>query len=221
MNEVDKDPGPALIAFSGKKQVGKDSSADYATGLFEARGLKVGRTAFADALKRTIAIDILGMPEENVFGTDEQKNQLSDIVWESFGIEIRMAYPDGESLTRTGRMTFREVLQVIGTDIFRALDADVWVKATFRKIKSQMSHYDVVMLTDCRFPNEKQLTDEQGGVNIRLERPDFAGVGDPHPSETALDQEYFKYHFKGGTLKELFDFVTTVLQAEKLLDGVS
>lgn len=214
---------PFFIAISGKKQVGKDTAAGMLVRLLESRGKTVAVTAFAESLKR-MCVEILGLRPEAANGTDEQKNALSHIQWDGFPIGIRLKYSNefaryeygsftdvpetrAQKLPRSGPMTNREVLQVMGTDIFREIYYDVWAKSPFNR---DWSGYDVVILTDCRFPNEKKVTEEAGGVIIRLERS--TGFNDDHPSEVALDGYDFKCKYRNdGSLEDLKKYLEGVL----------
>lgn len=212
-------PGTIYIAWSGKKQVGKDSATEFAKKMLEATGKKVGVTAFAESLKGT-AINVLGLERDLVYGSNNDKETPTHILWDNFPLDVRLKYSneseEGVDYPRLGPMTVREVLQVMGTDIFRTMfENDVWANAPFRR---DWSDYDVVFLTDCRFPNEKRVTEERGGTVIRLERD--TGYVDNHPSETALDDVQFDILFsqsKETTLDELREFVQQTLSKLGLL----
>tara|TARA_R110000824_G_scaffold17703_2_gene71273 strand:- start:1601 stop:2374 length:774 start_codon:yes stop_codon:yes gene_type:complete len=132
---------------------------------------------FADNLKH-MCINILGLKEEQCYGTEDEKNSLTNIKWSDCPIET----------DRNDRMTAREVMQFVGTDVFRKMYPNVWVDSTIKKIKSDNPELAVVV--DCRFPNEVSGIKGAGGHVIRLERNIF-GEEDQHPSEIALD------NFKG------------------------
>jgi hypothetical protein len=214
---------PFFIAFSGKKQVGKDEAMRFAKAMLEKSGKRVLVTAFARPLK-DMCIDILGLDPNCVYGTDDQKNSfVSHITWDNLPLDIRLKYSntrmdhDGRLLPRSGLMTNREVLQIVGTDIFRTMFFDeVWAEAPFNKTYSGV---DVVILTDCRFPNEVDAVEDNGGIIIRLTRD--TGLNDSHVSETALDNakwDYFDYeYYNNGTLEELNEYVRHVLTERKLI----
>lgn len=216
MDSLPSTPHTVFIALSGKKQVGKDTATQIIKETLEARGYRVGVTAFAEALKE-MCINVLGLKRELVYGSNDDKDAPSGILWDGFPLEIRIKRGTFERTddhvglkSRTGPMTVREVLQIVGTDIFRAIEDDVWARAPFNR---DWSGYDVVLLTDCRFPNEKRVTEEHGGVIIRLERQ--TGFVDNHASETALDDAEFDsayYYRNDGTLDELRSFVESVLE---------
>lgn len=121
-------------------------------------------------------------------------------------------------------MTYRELLQKVGTEAIRQqIHQDAWVRALFseynknRVLFGEDSHarlpghlntplYPNWIITDVRFPNEADAVKERGGKMIRVYR-NVSGpaVKDLHPSETALD-DYDKFDFtinNNGTLEEL------------------
>ena len=216
-------PGTYFIALSGKKQVGKDTSGQIIARLLTEQGKRVAFTAFAEALKE-MCIGVLGLQRSLVYGTDADKNVLTHIKWDTLPNYIRDKYRTGpdkfkedgslQSNIRTGNMTVREVLQIMGTDIFREMfENDVWANSPFRR---NWSEYDVVVITDCRFPNEKSVTEARGGTVIRIERN--TGLNDTHASETSLDNAEFEYRYvNNGSLAELESFLKDTLQNAKLL----
>ena len=130
--------------------------------------------SFAEKLKR-MAIDVLGLKEEWGFGTDKQKNTLTDIKWEDM---------PGPTLKK-GRMTAREVLQCVGTDFFRSIYKNVWVDACLRQIKEDDS--ELALISDVRFENEIHAIQKAGGFVLGLKR-NPSKKKDKHPSETAIDK---------------------------------
>lgn len=126
---------------------------------------------FADMLKQNICIDILGMTYNQCYGSDDDKNQITDIEWE------------GQQLTA------REVMQLVGTDIFRKLKTDVWAESTLNKI--QKDNPKIAIITDCRFPNEVDAIKKRGGKVIRLTKKYDSST---HPSETILDDNNYDWN---------------------------
>lgn len=85
-----------------------------------------------------------------------------------------------------------QLLQVLGTDVFRRKDPDVWIRTLHFTIHEDAPK--VALITDVRFPNEAEWIRSQGGIVIKVERIDENGLsylsGDRNPlheSETALD----------------------------------
>jgi hypothetical protein len=179
--------------------------------------------SFADLLKKDVCIKILGLTHEQCYGTDEDKNTLTNLRWEDVpGVtifdkpdddvvsDISNTLNDGRAEAEMimgrlgpyyrkvhgvvhhapGPMTAREVLQYVGTDIFRKMYSNVWVDALIRQIKKEDSSY--ALICDVRFPNEVEGIQVAGGKVVRLTR-NPAGNSDAHSSETALDKENFDW----------------------------
>lgn len=124
---------------------------------------------FADELKRIVTTCFEVRPSD--FETEEGKQ--------------RRVHPSGK--------TVREILQIIGTDVFRELDPYCWVNAYSMRVsqlKNEIIHetegreYPLILTPDVRFRNEVEAIQQLGGVVIRLTRNP---IQDNHPSETALD----------------------------------
>ncbi len=131
--------------------------------------------SFADSLK-WICRELFDIPEECVWGTDEQKNQVQKhLRWENM---------PGSDMT--GPMTARQFMQYLGTDIMRKMYEPVWVKSCLKKIQREQS--ELAILADVRFPNEAKAIEDAGGKVVRLTRQVF---DDNHSSEVALDDYPF------------------------------
>lgn len=161
-----------IIAFSGRKQSGKttcsNSLVDFCKEVIPEKTVKIYN--FADPLKQDICMGILGLSYDQCYGSDKDKNTMTDISWE------------GKLLTA------REVMQFVGTDLFRKMKYNVWADATINKIKNE--GVDFAIIADCRFPNEVKAIKDAGGVVIRLTRNPF---NSDHSSETALDSKNYDY----------------------------
>ena len=81
-------------------------------------------------------------------------------------------------------MTAREVLQYVGTDIFRRLDPDIWIKSLLRKIKKD--NPEVALVCDVRFENEIVKLQEAGGFIVGLTRDPYE-KSDTHSSEKEIE----------------------------------
>jgi hypothetical protein len=160
--------------------------------------------------------------EEQAFGNDDQKNTpVEHLLWENFPLPV-WEDKDGNILVqdgvrppwwdhnrgiviqdfssvelnykiKTGCMTGRDVLQHVGTNIFRQFHPSVWVDSCIRTIKKHPAYYNnkPCLVTDTRFPNEVEGVQMAGGKVIRLTR--VVNPNDTHPSETALDRENFDW----------------------------
>jgi hypothetical protein len=87
-----------------------------------------------------------------------------------------------------GFMSAREVLQYVGTEIFRKMYTQVWAESLMRKIEKDKAQFAII--ADLRFPNEVEAVKNAGGKVIRLTRNPY---NDQHDSETALDPENYDW----------------------------
>jgi len=153
----------------------------------------------ADALK-DIAINVLGLPRDKVYGTDEDKMSETHLRWENMpGVttEVTPQDPiDKEIAGRLGRyyekvlsgivyhepgpMTIREVLQYMGTEIFRKMYEHVWVDTLLRRIEEDAP--EIALICDARFDNELILLKNRGAIILGLLRDIFQSK-DTHASE--------------------------------------
>lgn len=127
---------------------------------------------FADTLKE-ICMATLGLTFEQCYGSDEEKNSLTELRWEDM--------PDNPD--RKGAMTAREVLQFVGTDLFRKMRKNVWVDSVLNQIEAEQP--EVAVIGDCRYVNEIEAIKSRGGYVIRLMRNDDSQ--DQHCSENDLN----------------------------------
>ena len=132
--------------------------------------------SFADVLKETVCMQVLGLTREQCYGTDEQKNSDTHIKWGDL--------PTPNENLKNKNLTAREVMQYVGTDFFRKLYPNVWVDSTIKKIEREGT--EMAVITDVRFPNEVTCIQEKGGRVIRLTR-DLSSGEDQHPSQFVLD----------------------------------
>ena len=134
--------------------------------------------SFAEKLKR-MCIDLLGLKEEWVFGTDEQKNTPTHINWKDvWFIEDAKTMPPMA-------MTAREVLQFVGTNIFRSMYENVWVDACLRQIEQE--NPEIALISDVRFENEVTAIQNKGGLVVGLKRSPYK-KSDKHASETQVEK---------------------------------
>lgn len=160
-----------IIAFAGRKQSGKTTCSWYIENLVfrdfqQSHSCKIYN--FADPLKKDICMNILGLSYDQCYGEDIDKNTVTGVQW------------NGKQLTA------REVMQFVGTDLFRKMKHDVWSGATIIKINNEQP--SIAVVADCRFPNEVDAIKNAGGYVIKLTRDPFHS---DHASEIALDSENY------------------------------
>ncbi len=205
-----------FITLAGQKQVGKDTSAQMLKQLLLVKTAtpEVHVVHFADALKKACHF-IFGIPLEDM-ETEEGKQKITMVRWPKSRVIVTtktdrlwLSDPGGKN------MTVREVLQFVGTDLFRnQLDPDIWLNSVFNK---EYEEDDVVIIADARFPNEAEMGSERG-ILIGIQR-DTGIKSDGHKSETALDS-YTGYHhgvINDGTFDDLSHNLCRILTNEGLI----
>ena len=147
-------------------RTGKSTSAAHLKSKY---GLnKVIEESFAAKLK-DIVKDLYKLTEEHVEGS--LKN-------------TPVEYCDG--------MTPREILQKVGV-YHREINPNVWVDSVFNRIVSLENK--LIIITDCRFPNEAERIKKEGGILIRIDRINREGVlNENHISDVALN-DYKSWDF--------------------------
>lgn len=177
---------PKIIAFTGNKQVGKDTAAKV---LVEQFGFR--KFAFADPLKNMLReyLRLRGCSEDYIERCIE--GDLKETPIPSFS---------GHSP--------RYAMQTLGTEWGRnCIGKSFWID-TWRSVTA--GSLSPIVATDLRFRNEAAAVRELGGTIIRINRPDTEFT-DGHSSETEvylIDADHFWTN--DFQTKETFqDYVTT------------
>lgn len=188
-----------IVGFCGKKQSGKSTCAKYAVDFFSNqvityehpdggkgyKTLKVAVVPMAGLLKQ-FCVDVLGLAVADVCGDDKAKSKLTQYRWEDMPHyeKLRPTWLEWLKGKRapSGFMTVRQVLQEVGTGIFRQMNMNIWVLAWLRYVKTLSA--DVVLVDDIRFPNEIDFVRAQGGKVIKV----LGGhTNDNHVSENSVE----------------------------------
>jgi hypothetical protein len=188
-----------IIGISGKKKSGKDTVANYLKDKF-------GYTIYhyADPLKE-FCRDLLGLDEKLLWGTDEDKNTLTKYTFYDFH-DIACSIMKIRNFSENRNyMSYREILQYFGTEVFRAFYQSIWVETTLRRI--ERDNCKLAVIADVRFEDEVQGILDKNGDVIRLLRN--SGKVDEHKSETVLDGYNFKNIIdnRAETLEETYSHV--------------
>ena len=144
---------PLLIGFCGKSGSGKDTAADYLI-----RSHDFVATSFAAPLRTMVGalLEDAGQPQTWLTERELKERPVPVI---------------GQSA--------RRLLQVLGTEAGRSLDAELWVRlCAFRlglPYRNSPDHINApiasrLIITDVRFPNEAQLILDSGGYLVHVVR---------------------------------------------------
>ena len=173
-----------IISLCGRKRTGKESA--YKLLVSYVKGPK--EFQFATPLKK-YCMEVLGLTHDQCYGPTEDRESPTKYFWRDISPEIMEKYDKNPD----DRLTARDVLQVVGTDLMRLqFYTDVWADAgIYSAINSTAT---TAIFTDSRFPNEvdacrrsPQMSDKfTKPIIIRLYRD--TGLVDSHDSETALDK---------------------------------
>jgi len=149
-----------------------DQSALYSSGLQQY--IKI--YAFADHIKE-IATKIFGIPPDMIYGTDEQKNQLTSLLWEDMPGVITVEIPQDDvnavllsclTYHKPGLMTGREFMRYFGTEICRKMYNSIWIDSLVSRIETEAP--EIALISDVRFINECQALSTYGAHLIMLKR---------------------------------------------------
>ncbi len=173
-----------ILVFTGRKGRGKTTAANYTKELLsdpnDPYAYSVDHISFATPLKE-LCINFLGLRPDQCYGTNLAKKVTpSEWRWEEISKEMQQEFGK-----ETGFITAREILQIVGTNLFRNHFADhIWVKAAINLV--QKSDANVIVVDDARFPNEVESLRKKEAIMIRMlrNRPEDKNE---HPSEKALD----------------------------------
>lgn len=116
-------------------------------------------------------------------------------------------------------LTARRLLQTLGTECGRAVDADIWARYGVRRARNFVvtGGMHVAVIGDCRFQNELHLIKEAGGVIWRIKRDaKIDGDAAKHASETEQssipDSDCDRIIDNNGTLNDLTHAVRAAVQ---------
>ena len=177
---------PLLVGISGKRGSGKSTLAGLLANIFNDDGVEI--RPLARPLK-AIARDLFGVPESALYGDDEAKQALTHIRQAHMShwcrvCEIEDSGPAVADIEGDRFLTARELLQQLGTEVFRRIDARCWINSLRADWRRSTAAYMIV--DDVRFADEADFIRYQGGVMIRLTRGQDAAA-DAHASERGLD----------------------------------
>lgn len=126
-----------LFVISGKARVGKDTFGKI---LKDALGGQYVTVAYADELKRKCMEDF-NLSYDQLYG------DLKEVQDKRY-----------KKITRGDKISYwspREIMQFMGTDCYRNIDNNFWVKSLFKYLEKKRLHN--VIITDARFPNEIEI----------------------------------------------------------------
>jgi hypothetical protein len=175
-----------IVGLCGKKQVGKDTFAEFGCQVAERHGVSSAKIAFASPLKQFV-VDYCGVPQGLPWGSNDDKDEVMGTWGEFFNDNLCLI----NDTSPTDDVSVRQLLQVLGTDVFRNVHENFWVNVFKSRVKNMKfdevrgdSDPKIVFITDMRFENEVVEVNNMGGYTIKLDR---SMHGDDHKSEASVD----------------------------------
>lgn len=255
-----------VIALKGGLKVGKDAVTEMVIKYLAEFGIKAENRKFADKLKDIVCLlinctreqledrdfktTLIGpdwvvyrvngssyemVDSDLIFGTLDEANEYVE--------SMKHIYDNGIFVTKV-ELTPRMLLQLIGTEGGRELiHPNMWVNSLFSEYTEESNW----VISDCRFPNEKQRIEKEGGIVIEITRPfelrfpqyaylieetgseekalaKLAGIDKElydtltHTSETILNGVDFTYSvINDGTIDELEEKILDILRVSNFL----
>jgi hypothetical protein len=170
-----------LLGFLAEKGSGKDTAGDY---LVKNYGFK--KDSFARPLKDACKI-LFRLTDNQVDGTIKEKETL-DKRWDK---------------------TPRQILQFVGTELFRdQVREDFWIY----NFNLRYDYKESFAVTDVRFQNEVDCIKKLGGYVVKISRPTQNENKDVHSSELEMNniKNYDFLIVNDGTLDDFYKKIDDV-----------
>ena len=153
-----------IIGITGPAGCGKGTAADYLSAYYGFRG-----TSFATPLKRAVA-EIFAIPRGLAF---TEVRELKEATLEPWGLSPR------------------RMAQLLGTEVGRNIDSQVWVKNMELRTKEYRELGMGIVIDDARFDNEAVWVRENGGKVFHLSRPsdEYGTKHTEHASEAGVEKK--------------------------------
>lgn len=196
-----------IIAISGKIGSGKNTVANLVAKYLTNTSKTIVHKYFAFKLKKIVEI-ITGIEMKQSFWNNYFSNGITDFSSEAKNIFIAEF-----------NMTIGQMLQKIGTDVFRDhFDREIWIKALFADYDQFEHSNSIWIITDVRFLNEVQKIKELDGILIKVNRfekniDEFSKRDKQHASEIELDdcQDFDFVIDNNSTLEDLEENVKQII----------
>ena len=151
-----------ILGLQGPKGSGKDYAYKV---IADISPVRVKRFAFADELKLELS-EVFGLDMQLLHGSQEEKDTAyTTVAWTS---PMVSKHSEG----RSGYLTYRELLQIYGTEIARlGRGADIWLDKLKPKVYDWLEEDDehIAIITDVRYANEAKWVSISGGTNVLID----------------------------------------------------
>jgi hypothetical protein len=193
-----------IIGICGFQSSGKDTVGDLLVNKYCFKKL-----SFASIIKDILSI-MFGWSRDKLEGSTKEDREWRETVDTWWANKLNMP-----------QLSPRYVMRYFGTDLFRNhWHPDIWVKV----VECQMSKYENIVITDCRFENEINMIKQYGGklIHIYRELPhwfndyktgkDSIESSQLHPSEISWIRHPFDYEIhNNSTLMDLSNKISDIM----------
>jgi len=192
---------PLIVQIAGRKGAGKTYLTTILFDYFSKEGYRIYKTSFAAKLKSYLRkLGITKYKATKIIPYDEFHIKLYEILCDIFifdengelsdklnkySKEIENAYKIF-FIEKKYNLGFRKFAQIIGTEIIRSLDENIWVKQVVMDIQEVKDAADIVLIDDWRFPNEDLAKYYDNVLRILLVNK-INSSNDDHISETSVN----------------------------------
>jgi hypothetical protein len=176
-----------IIGLAGPAKVGKTTTAKYMEKYFKNKNIKSKYLSYATCLYKIVSV-LTGVPVKIL-----ESQEYKETIW-----TIETA-----PLPCLVGMTPRQLLQKIGTDLFRNnIHIDMWIQ----KVQQTAKKYDLVIIGDCRYENELNFCD----YKIELSRSGI-NYANNHSSSKPIDAKLFNETLNLNTSQSLENICNKIL----------
>lgn len=182
-----------IIALSGKKQVGKDTFSSVLCKRYNFQSI-----ALADPIRNICARVFYLSPD--MFSNEKKDARMQRINIDFHDVDAIRHIVESEwnytiseesrnimeTLHGVGIDSPRDALRIVGNMLRDAISPNIWIELAAAKMKELGGR---VIITDCRFENEREFFRKIGAVSVLIKRNDN---GNPveHEFNLGLDDEY-------------------------------
>lgn len=145
--------------------------------------------------KSTAAAALDGATRHRFAGPLKRMLHALGLTWE----EIDGAHKE-DPCALLGYKTPREAMQSLGTEWGRdTIDPDLWMRAWLVSLPAE----GLIVVDDCRFPNEADAIRAAGGIIVRVHRPGHTNPAPAHESEQHSAAMKADYEISASTVADL------------------
>ena len=193
----DSNKKPLIFVITGQAHSGKDTFYHFASEELKKRGIIIEQGSFAGFLKILCRDWIrifysLDLPLSHFDDPVEKEREYSEYQFNGRPLKIR------------------NVLQYMGTEVFRdQISSTFWVEQLYKR-QIEKSNADIFFITDCRFPNEIEYLQSmncnlfvlkivRSNVDgIRGDENNLSIVNQQHKSEQSMNEIKYDYLFENS-----------------------